>query len=128
MLQLFSVLAVKIFDYFKVFGLSVVTLALLSLGSEILSNVTKGFAMLPWHMYLSIAFGIFRSIGGPMCRTIVSNIVPASDLGKSLSHYACSLLNYFIAGKIFSIKNVFQSFAPFGKSCSPANITQILMI
>ncbi|XP_030080578.1 uncharacterized protein LOC111597884 isoform X2 [Drosophila hydei] len=80
----------------KVFGLSVVTLALLSLGSEILSNVTKGFAMLPWHMYLSIAFGIFRSIGGPMCRTIVSNIVPASDLGK-----------------IFSIKNVFQSFAPF---------------
>ncbi|TDG52311.1 hypothetical protein AWZ03_001141 [Drosophila navojoa] len=80
----------------KVFGLSVVTLALLSLGSEILSNLTRGFAMLPWHMYLSIALGIFRSIGGPMCRTIVSNIVPASDLGK-----------------IFSIKNVFQSFAPF---------------
>ncbi|XP_062125479.1 probable peptidoglycan muropeptide transporter SLC46 isoform X1 [Drosophila sulfurigaster albostrigata] len=80
----------------KVFGLSVVVLALLSLGSEILSNLAKGFADLPWHMYLSIALGVFRSIGGPMCRTIVSNIVPASDLGK-----------------IFSIKNVLQSFAPF---------------
>ncbi|KAH8311703.1 hypothetical protein KR044_007594 [Drosophila immigrans] len=80
----------------KVFGLSVVVLALLSLGSEILSHLTRGFAELPWHMYLSIALGVFRSIGGPMCRTIVSNIVPASDLGK-----------------IFSIKNVFQSFAPF---------------
>ncbi|KRF78646.1 probable peptidoglycan muropeptide transporter SLC46 isoform X2 [Drosophila virilis] len=80
----------------KVFGLSVVTLALLSLFSEILSNLTRGCASFPWHMYLSVAFGIFRSIGGPMCRTIVSNIVPASDLGK-----------------IFSIKNVFQSFAPF---------------
>ncbi|KAH8406523.1 hypothetical protein KR215_004566 [Drosophila sulfurigaster] len=79
-----------------VFGLSVVVLALLSLGSEILSNLAKGFADLPWHMYLSIALGVFRSIGGPMCRTIVSNIVPASDLGK-----------------IFSIKNVLQSFAPF---------------
>ncbi|KAM8706069.1 hypothetical protein ACLKA7_010369 [Drosophila subpalustris] len=80
----------------KVFGLSVVVLALLSLFSEILSNLAKGFAELPWHMYLSIALGVFRSIGGPMCRTIVSNIVPASDLGK-----------------IFSIKNVLQSFAPF---------------
>ncbi|XP_034486564.1 uncharacterized protein LOC117791045 [Drosophila innubila] len=80
----------------KVFGLSVVVLALLSLLSEILSNLVKGFAELPWHMYLSIALGVFRSIGGPMCRTIVSNIVPASDLGK-----------------IFSIKNVLQSFAPF---------------
>ncbi|KAH8359501.1 hypothetical protein KR093_007208 [Drosophila rubida] len=80
----------------KLFGLSVVMLALLSLSSEILGNLAKGFAHLPWHMYLSIALGIFRSIGGPMCRTIVSNIVPASDLGK-----------------IYSIKNVLQSFAPF---------------
>ncbi|EDV90817.1 uncharacterized protein LOC6569799 [Drosophila grimshawi] len=80
----------------KIFGLSVVTLALLSLLSEILSNLTKGFASQPWHMYLSVALGVFHSIGGPMCRTIVSNIVPASDLGK-----------------IFSIKNVLQSFAPF---------------
>ncbi|XP_017849887.1 proton-coupled folate transporter [Drosophila busckii] len=80
----------------KVFGLSVVTLALLSLCSDVFSNLIRGFATLPWHMYLSIVFGVFRSIGGPMCSTIVSNIVPASDLGK-----------------IFSIKNVMQSFAPF---------------
>lgn len=80
----------------KIFRLSVVTLALLAFFSEILKNLAKGFAMQPWHMYLSVFLGVFRSIGGPMCRTIVSNIVPASDLGK-----------------IFSIKNVLQSFAPF---------------
>ncbi|KAH8314490.1 hypothetical protein KR059_010455 [Drosophila kikkawai] len=80
----------------KVFRLSVVTLALLAFFSEILNNMAKGFATMPWHMYLSVALGVFRSISGPMCRTIVSNIVPPSDLGK-----------------IFSIKNVLQSFAPF---------------
>ncbi|KAH8277547.1 hypothetical protein KR018_000363 [Drosophila ironensis] len=80
----------------KVFRLSVVTLALLAFFSEIVNNLAKGFATMPWHMYLSVALGVFRSISGPMCRTIVSNIVPPSDLGK-----------------IFSIKNVLQSFAPF---------------
>ncbi|XP_022224752.2 uncharacterized protein LOC111075628 [Drosophila obscura] len=80
----------------KVFRLSVVTLGLLAFFSEILNNLAKGFATMPWHMYLSVSLGVFRSISGPMCRTIVSNIVPPSDLGK-----------------IFSIKNVLQSFAPF---------------
>ncbi|KAH8373070.1 hypothetical protein KR009_011227 [Drosophila setifemur] len=82
----------------KLFRLSVVTLALLAFFSEIINNLAKGFATMPWHMYLSVSLGVFRSIAGPMCRTIVSNIVPPSDLGK-----------------IFSIKNVLQSFAPFGK-------------
>ncbi|EDW58818.1 probable peptidoglycan muropeptide transporter SLC46 [Drosophila virilis] len=80
----------------KIFRLSVVTLAMLAFASEILKNMARGFSTQPWHMYLSVVLGVFRSIGGPMCRTIVSNIVPASDLGK-----------------IFSIKNVLQSFAPF---------------
>ncbi|KAH8307987.1 hypothetical protein KR059_003838 [Drosophila kikkawai] len=80
----------------KLFGLSVVTLALLSLFSEILSNVARGYAHLTWHLYLSVALGVFRSIQGPMCRTIISNIVPASDTGK-----------------LFAIGNIVQSFAPF---------------
>ncbi|XP_062135864.1 probable peptidoglycan muropeptide transporter SLC46 [Drosophila sulfurigaster albostrigata] len=80
----------------KVFRLSVVTLGLLAFFSEILNHLARGLSTQPWHMYLSVVLGFFRSIGGPMCRTIVSNIVPASDLGK-----------------IFSIKNVLQSFAPF---------------
>ncbi|KAH8407252.1 hypothetical protein KR222_011322 [Zaprionus bogoriensis] len=98
----------------KVFGLSVVTLALLSLFSEILSNLARGFAVLPWHMYLSVALGVFRSIGGPMCRTIVSNIVPASDLGNKWHTIKVDcVLILIILGKIFSIKNVLQSIAPF---------------
>jgi len=59
-----------------------VTLALLAFFSEILNNLAKGFATMPWHMYLSVTLGVFRSISGPMCRTIVSNIVPPSDLGE----------------------------------------------
>ncbi|EDV43283.2 uncharacterized protein Dana_GF16600 [Drosophila ananassae] len=80
----------------KVFRMSVVSLALLSIFSEILSNMARGFAYLPWHLYLSVVLGVFRSIQGPMCRTIVSNIVPASDTGK-----------------LFAIGNIVQSFAPF---------------
>ncbi|XP_043654394.1 uncharacterized protein LOC122620821 isoform X2 [Drosophila teissieri] len=80
----------------KLFGLSVVTLALLSLFSEVASNIARGFAFLPWHLYVSVVLGIFRSIQGPMCRTIVSNIVPSSDTGK-----------------LFAIGNIVQSFAPF---------------
>ncbi|KAH8278618.1 hypothetical protein KR018_006146 [Drosophila ironensis] len=81
-----------------IFGMSVVSLALLSIFSEIISNVARGFAYLPWHLYLSVALGVFRSIQAPMCRTIVSNIVPASDTGK-----------------LFAIGNIVQSFAPFGE-------------
>ncbi|KAH8362944.1 hypothetical protein KR084_003407 [Drosophila pseudotakahashii] len=80
----------------KLFGMSVVSLALLSLFSEVLSNVARGFAFLPWHLYISVVLGVFRSIQGPMCRTIVSNIVPSSDTGK-----------------LFAIGNIVQSFAPF---------------
>ncbi|XP_039491721.1 uncharacterized protein LOC120451819 isoform X1 [Drosophila santomea] len=80
----------------KLLGLSVVTMALLSLISEVGCNIARGFAYLPWHLYASVALGVFRSIEGPMCRTIVSNIVPASDTGK-----------------LFAIGNIVQSFAPF---------------
>ncbi|XP_016998337.2 probable peptidoglycan muropeptide transporter SLC46 [Drosophila takahashii] len=80
----------------KLFGMSVVSLALLSLFSEVLSNIARGFAFLPWHLYISVVLGVFRSIQGPMCRTIVSNIVPSSDTGK-----------------LFAIGNIVQSFAPF---------------
>jgi len=71
-----------IFVYLQLFGMSVVSLALLSLFSEILSNIARGFAFLPWHLYISVVLGVFRSIQGPMCRTIVSNIVPSSDTGR----------------------------------------------
>lgn len=67
--------------YLQIFRLSVVTLALLSFASEILKNLARGCSTQAWHMYLSVVLGVFRSIGGPMCRTIVSNIVPSSDLG-----------------------------------------------
>ncbi|KAH8410982.1 hypothetical protein KR222_004522 [Zaprionus bogoriensis] len=103
----------------KIFRLSVVTLALLAFFSEILNHLARGFSTQPWHMYLSVILGFFRSIAGPMCRTIVSNIVPASDLGRFFQLlciyflFLCSLSFAHFAGKIFSIKNVLQSFAPF---------------
>ncbi|XP_002071993.3 proton-coupled folate transporter [Drosophila willistoni] len=79
----------------KIFGLSLVTLTLMSIFSEILSNVSRGLAHFSWHLYLSLCLGVFRSIQFPMCRTIVSYIVPSSDMGK-----------------VFSMGNVLQSFSP----------------
>ncbi|ALC48026.1 CG8008 [Drosophila busckii] len=100
----------------KVFGLSVVTLALLSLCSDVFSNLIRGFATLPWHMYLSIVFGVFRSIGGPMCSTIVSNIVPASDLGKQIIiFYKLIVVNFFLQAKSFLLKTL----------CSPLRLLVI---
>ncbi|XP_037954827.1 solute carrier family 46 member 3-like isoform X1 [Teleopsis dalmanni] len=80
----------------KVFKMSIVAVAIVSYVSDIAASFARGFASEPWHLYLATALGSFRSVGPPMCRTIVSNIVPATDLGK-----------------IFSIKNVLQSVAPF---------------
>ncbi|XP_065368039.1 probable peptidoglycan muropeptide transporter SLC46 [Calliphora vicina] len=80
----------------KVFNLSVVTLALVAFFSDIIRSIIQGVATEAWHLYLGIAAGALKAVGGPMCRTIVSNIVPTTDLGK-----------------IFSIKNILQSIAPF---------------
>lgn len=62
--------------------MSVVTLALIAFFSDILRSIIQGLATEPWHLYLAIAAGALKSVGGPMCRTIVSNIVPATDLGE----------------------------------------------
>lgn len=69
--------------------MSVVTLALLAFLSDIFRSVIQGMAYAPWHLYLAIAAGSLKAVGGPMCRTIVSNIVPATDLGKQkiLKHW-----------------------------------------
>ncbi|XP_075165567.1 putative peptidoglycan muropeptide transporter SLC46 [Haematobia irritans] len=80
----------------KIFRMSVVTLTLLAFLSDIFRSIIQGMAYAPWHLYLAIAAGSLKSVAGPMCRTIVSNIVPQTDLGK-----------------IFSIKNILQSLAPF---------------
>ncbi|XP_032590186.1 uncharacterized protein LOC6560311 isoform X2 [Drosophila grimshawi] len=113
----------------KVFRLSVVTLALLAFFSEILKNLATGLSSQPWHMYLSVVLGTFRSIGGPMCRTIVSNIVPASDLvaaplytfiyKKSLGYYpglfhfvssALYLLSFIFIGCVLRIKFMHKTY------------------
>lgn len=64
--------------------MSVVTLAIIAFVSDLIRSIVQGIATKPWHLYLGIATGVLKSVGPPMCRTIVSNIVPATDLGKLL--------------------------------------------
>ena len=64
--------------------MSVVTLAIVAIVSDMIRNVIQGIATEPWHLYVAIAAGVLKSVGPPMCRTIVSNIVPATDLGNFL--------------------------------------------
>uniref|UniRef100_A0A1A9WMT9 Major facilitator superfamily (MFS) profile domain-containing protein n=1 Tax=Glossina brevipalpis TaxID=37001 RepID=A0A1A9WMT9_9MUSC len=71
----------------KFFHLSVVTLALLAFASEVLRSFVQGIASEPWHLYLAIGLGFFKGMGGPMCRTIISNIIPATDLVLCKEHY-----------------------------------------
>lgn len=69
----------------KLLGFSITSLALIAYGSSVIDSVIKLTAVYPWHLYLSISAGILRGISGPMCRAILSNVVPVSDIGKLYS-------------------------------------------
>ncbi|XP_054739026.1 proton-coupled folate transporter-like [Anastrepha obliqua] len=80
----------------RIFKLSIVSLGLLALLSESTGCFLRAFADTNWLLYLSIGVSALRSMGNPMCRTIISNILPPNELGK-----------------FFTFQGVLQAFLPF---------------
>lgn len=42
----------------------------------------KGFALESWQIYVAIGLGVFKSLVNPMCRTMITNLLPADERGK----------------------------------------------
>ncbi|KAH8258444.1 hypothetical protein KR038_011599 [Drosophila bunnanda] len=61
---------------------AVLWLALVSLLSHSSSSLMKAFAMVSWQIYVAIGLGVFKSLVNPMCRTMITNLLPADERGK----------------------------------------------
>ncbi|XP_034650859.1 proton-coupled folate transporter [Drosophila subobscura] len=61
---------------------SVLWLAIVSLLSHSSSSLMKSWATVSWQIYVAIALGVFKSLVNPMCRTIITNLLPAAERGK----------------------------------------------
>lgn len=69
----------------KFLQVSDMTLAILALVSSVIDSTFKAFATETYQMYLSSAFGFFRLLSTPLFRSIMSNILPHSEIGKIYS-------------------------------------------
>lgn len=78
--SLFGLLVLK-----KVFKMSDISLAVLALVSTIIDSMIKAFAFKPWHMYLASSISVFKILSSPMCRSLISTIVPNNEIGKVYS-------------------------------------------
>ncbi|XP_032570377.1 proton-coupled folate transporter [Drosophila sechellia] len=61
---------------------AILWLALVSLLSHCSSSLMKGFALESWQIYVAIGLGVFKSLVNPMCRTMITNLLPADERGK----------------------------------------------
>ncbi|XP_039227681.1 proton-coupled folate transporter isoform X2 [Drosophila yakuba] len=61
---------------------AVLWLALVSLMSHCASSLMKGFAWESWQIYVAIGLGVFKSLVNPMCRSMITNLLPADERGK----------------------------------------------
>ncbi|XP_070066858.1 probable peptidoglycan muropeptide transporter SLC46 [Drosophila virilis] len=59
----------------------------------------KAFAFVDWQIYLAIGLGIFKSLVNPMCRTMITNLLPGEERGK-----------------VFAMLSVLQTLSPFASS------------
>uniref|UniRef100_A0A1I8Q736 Major facilitator superfamily (MFS) profile domain-containing protein n=1 Tax=Stomoxys calcitrans TaxID=35570 RepID=A0A1I8Q736_STOCA len=80
----------------KVFKMQLLTVAIYALLSQTTSSLMKAFAATNWQLYLAIGLGVFKSIVNPMLRTVLTNLLPANELGK-----------------LFSFTSAIQAFIPF---------------
>lgn len=63
-------------------GMSESMLAILASTSYIVDYGIKAIATQPWQLYAGSVITLLKAIASPMCRTILANTVPASEVGK----------------------------------------------
>lgn len=63
-------------------GISESMLAIVAAASSIIDYGIKALATQPWQLYAGSVIALLKAIASPMCRTILSNTVPAKEVGK----------------------------------------------
>jgi MFS transporter, PCFT/HCP family, solute carrier family 46 (folate transporter), member 1 len=87
----------------KVLQISDMKIGLLALISSVVDSTVRAFAKEPYQMYLGSAFGLFRALVTPVFRSIMSNIIPHSEIGKIYSATtALEALSGLGAGPLYS--------------------------
>lgn len=79
----------------KLLKMSDIHLALIAFISAVLEYIVKAFAYEPWHLYMALGIAFLKGLGSPMCRSLISSVVPSNEIGK-----------------VFSITTSFEAIAP----------------
>lgn len=57
-------------------------LAILSIISATFDALLKALATEAWHMYAATGVSMLKMLAGPICRAMLSKIVPSNEIGK----------------------------------------------
>lgn len=75
----------RIYKTFTLYlGFPETVIAIISITSSLCTALVCAFTWQSWHMYLSIAVGIFGDLARSMIRAILSKAVPEKDTGTNL--------------------------------------------
>lgn len=69
----------------KLLKFSDCSLAVVAIVSKLLDAIIKGFAVAPYEMYLASGLCLFRILLLPMCRSLISTVIPGTEIGKIYS-------------------------------------------
>ncbi|XP_059607645.1 probable peptidoglycan muropeptide transporter SLC46 [Phlebotomus argentipes] len=83
----------------KIFRMSDAMIAAVAFASDCLQNLARTLAVTPADLYFGVAVGVLKSISGPMGRAVISNVTPASEIGK-----------------VFSLVTALESVSPIGSA------------
>ncbi|XP_022224755.2 proton-coupled folate transporter [Drosophila obscura] len=81
----------------RLLKVSIVTMTLLAFGCCVLEGTVRATAVHGQEMYLGLVLGMLRGVMSPMCKAILSQLTPSSEIGK-----------------IFSLTTSLQSLSPLG--------------
>lgn len=98
----------------KVFKFSDISLACLAIFCYMLDSLMKAFATESWEMYAITSITLFKILGSPMIRTLMSTIIPHDEIGKIFSiTTSFEALSTFAASPLYAIvyKTTFTTFA-----------------
>jgi MFS transporter, PCFT/HCP family, solute carrier family 46 (folate transporter), member 1 len=69
----------------KLLKISDLSLAIISIVSMIVDSLIKAFAESPTTMYVASSVSLFKILSSPMCRSLISSIIPNNETGKVYS-------------------------------------------
>lgn len=87
----------------KILKVSDMTLIFVAFTSALLESVIRAFASSTSTMYLATGVAIFKIMSSPMCRSVISSIIPNSEIGKVYSFTsAFEAISSFIAAPLYT--------------------------